>query len=580
MRDSRPVEQLDAEYQAARGTPHEIATLVELAWGYRTLDPGRGVRLIDEALSTLAAGDQPVVWARAYQVSCVCRRNATRLIESSDHGLEAIRRYCVLGEVLHPIGAALARVNYGITLCMLGRLSDAIDEFERARVLSHDAGDTIGEADALMDTAVASNMMGDDDRALAIYRELLPLYRRVNDTYHTASVLNNTAYALIGLARRDRAAGDEVKAVAHLQEAVSFVSEAIPLAETVEHADFVVSCIDTLSCAYRELEDWPNAYATLARQLSMAKNLEGRRMEAVTLGSLGEVLVRTAQHHEAIDVLRTADDLFQQIQLCEQHADAVLSLSAAYEAAGDLKQALEAYKRFYQLESLFKSQVAQDRMRTMEARLRLERTEAELALVKEREAALAKLNERLIEVDRERTTLLAELERQSLEDVLTGLYNRRALDHRLRDAFRHARQRGRPLALVLVDLDFFKRINDECSHAVGDEVLRGTAALLRASVRPGDFVARYGGEEFIVIMPDTTLVEAVAVAERMRQTVESHTWDSIPGLPSVTLSAGVAELGTEHLSPKRLLMAADHWLYAAKEHGRNRVCYEGVGVSA
>ena len=575
MRDSRAVDALEAEYQAARGSADEIPALIELAWGYRTLDPARGIVLVDEAFEALQAQDRPVTLARAYQVSCVCRRNASRLIESSEHGLEAIRRYEALGEAAHALGAALARVNYGITLCMLGRLGDAIEEFERARELSHDAGDTIGEADALMDTAVASNMLGDDDRALAIYREVLPLYRQTQDAYHIASVLNNTAYALVGLARRARDAGDLAQARLHLREAIVHVNEAIPLAETVGHADFVVSCVDTLSCAYRELEDWPSAFATLDRQLTMARALEGRRMEAVTLGSLGDVLVRTTRYSEAIEVLQQADALFKQIQLCEQHAGALLALSAAYEATGVIDLALATYKRFYQLESQIKSQLAQDRIRTMEARLRLERTEAELALVKEREAELARLNARLVEIDRERAALLSELERQSLEDVLTGVYNRRALDHRLRDAFRHARQRGRPLALALIDLDHFKSINDAHSHAVGDDVLRTTAAIMRASVRPGDFVARYGGEEFIVIMPDTMLADAVIAAERVRAAVEAYDWRRvIDGLQGVTLSAGVAELRAEHPSPKRLLMSADAWLYAAKEAGRNRVCYD------
>ena len=169
---------------------------------------------------------------------------------------------------------------------------------------------------------------------------------------------------------------------------------------------------------------------------------------------------------------------------------------------------------------------------------------------------------------------LDDLRQDAATDGLTKLANRRSFDTRLRQATGTAMNSGEPLALMLIDIDHFKRVNDNWGHQTGDQVLRLVAATLTASIRDGDFVARYGGEEFAVIMPDTTAPAAFAVADRVRlafegrQIVARTTGKTIDG---VTVSAGGAcyEPG-ERLS--EWIERADKALYAAKKSGRNRVC--------
>ena len=165
------------------------------------------------------------------------------------------------------------------------------------------------------------------------------------------------------------------------------------------------------------------------------------------------------------------------------------------------------------------------------------------------------------------------LEQQSFLDGLTGLWNRSYLDRRLESELNVARRYGRPLTLVLADVDHFKRVNDSLGHLFGDIVLQGIAEGLRAYARRSDIVARYGGEEFAILLTDTNLRSAVHVSERLRMSAENRHFEARSEIVSVTASFGVAcseEIGAV-LTPEELIRAADVALYASKDAGRNCV---------
>lgn len=155
-------------------------------------------------------------------------------------------------------------------------------------------------------------------------------------------------------------------------------------------------------------------------------------------------------------------------------------------------------------------------------------------------------------------------------DPLTGAANRRWLAESLIDELERARRSGQACSVILADLDHFKSINDRFGHAVGDAVLRGFVALAKATVRPYDLVARYGGEEFVLLMPGCSLPEVTAVAERLRELLESTLIDGVPD--RVTASFGIA-CSTSADTPEALLLCADKAMYEAKHQGRNRVIY-------
>ncbi len=165
-----------------------------------------------------------------------------------------------------------------------------------------------------------------------------------------------------------------------------------------------------------------------------------------------------------------------------------------------------------------------------------------------------------------------ELARLATHDALTGVYNRRWLDQKLHECSQLHRRTGQVFALLLLDADHFKRVNDEHGHDVGDAVLVGLAALLREHTRGTDCVARFGGEEFAVLMPDVgAAVDALVVAEKLRAAVAAA---AFPGVGRITISGGVSLWSSQDEDVAALVKRADQALYRAKQSGRDRVDME------
>lgn len=165
-----------------------------------------------------------------------------------------------------------------------------------------------------------------------------------------------------------------------------------------------------------------------------------------------------------------------------------------------------------------------------------------------------------------------ELTRLARHDPMTGLLNRRGFTERLRSALSHAERRRSPLAMVIVDADHFKRINDTFGHDAGDETLKRIAEALRVRLRESDVVARLGGEEFVLLLPDTSPESARLVADDIVATIAAI---EIPGVGRVTVSCGVSAVSLGLDDGTAALRHADEALYRAKAAGRNRaVAYE------
>jgi diguanylate cyclase (GGDEF)-like protein len=171
--------------------------------------------------------------------------------------------------------------------------------------------------------------------------------------------------------------------------------------------------------------------------------------------------------------------------------------------------------------------------------------------------------------------LVAQLRSSSRRDGLTGVMNRRALDDALSDEEHRARRLQAPFAVLMVDADHFKGVNDRFGHAAGDRALQHLAALTGGQMRDIDRLGRYGGEEFVVLLPGTGLEQAQAVAERLRERVEAVPlmWQHAP--LKLTVSIGIAAWRGPADALESLLARADAALYAAKRAGRNRCCAVG-----
>ncbi len=178
-----------------------------------------------------------------------------------------------------------------------------------------------------------------------------------------------------------------------------------------------------------------------------------------------------------------------------------------------------------------------------------------------------KLEDMLQEAEEEKAVLHV----QAIQDPLTGLYNRRYLDVTLPREFSRSKRDKKPLAVIMMDLDHFKTVNDQYGHAAGDEVLKALAELLKNGTRESDLICRYGGEEFVAIMPDTSAHQAFVRCESWRKQLEEMSIIYRDFNISITLSAGIAAFPEDGDSPELLLALADEMLYKSKQEGRNKI---------
>jgi two-component system cell cycle response regulator len=181
---------------------------------------------------------------------------------------------------------------------------------------------------------------------------------------------------------------------------------------------------------------------------------------------------------------------------------------------------------------------------------------------------------RIVDLQKELLDSNRRLELLSITDGLTKLYNHRHLQDELSRAFEESARYQRPLSFVIVDLDFFKKVND---HAIGDEVLKAISTIFQESIRTTDLAARYGGEEFALMLPETLLDDALTFAEQIRRSIELTPVRTHAGPISATVSIGVATVPHPRIhSAKELIVAADKALYRAKKNGRNQVQADGA----
>lgn len=164
-----------------------------------------------------------------------------------------------------------------------------------------------------------------------------------------------------------------------------------------------------------------------------------------------------------------------------------------------------------------------------------------------------------------------------IKDPLTGLFNRYTFKDMLRSELDRAQRYDRHLSLLMIDIDYFKKINDQYGHIMGDRVLVELSEVLKASFRKTDIITRFGGEEFAIILPETTLGHATMLAERIRKQIETNDYSHLIGANHLTVSIGISNYFTpadEHprKSDIKLIHSADKALYAAKKEGRNKVC--------
>jgi diguanylate cyclase (GGDEF)-like protein len=303
-------------------------------------------------------------------------------------------------------------------------------------------------------------------------------------------------------------------------------------------------------------------------------NQPQRAIEAELAGAYDFLALPLESMDEAVQTLQRAAAKRSVVRANERLTSYLTQADAQIDAVNqDVERLVQ--QRSKQLEYLAQANHQIDAMNQELARLIAERGK-QMDQLEAANRRIEQMNQELEAHVAERTQQLTEanarLQELSMTDELTGLYNQRWLHTRLEEEYARAQRHETPLAVLMLDVDHFKRVNDSHDHLFGSAVLRRVGDLLRQGVRGIDVAVRYGGDEFCVVLPQTNLAGAVAVAERLRASICRANVGDEETPYKLTISIGVAALAEcESVDGRSLLKQADKALYAAKGSGRNRV---------
>lgn len=429
-------------------------------------------------------------------------------------------------------GSATTHNIAGNLFAQFGDFPGAIEQFQLASSrVGHDAEDDV--------SAVVANNLGRAYREQGQHADAEDVLRtaltRFPDT--DASLLRCSLLCNLGVTQVD---------AGHAALARTTLNEALRRSERAGFARIEAAALHALGLAYAAEGAMEAARLELEAALRIRTQLKEQVDVAETRVRLAEVLHALGRTEEAEALLAAVVDGPEATAWPRARADALHLLYRIHRQNGDLAKALDHHVAWVEIAQAYSDDRARSRYQVLQARFRHEQLARERELERARRAALEDL---------------------AHTDALTGVHNRRYADRHL--DLLHAIA-GAPFSVALLDLDFFKQINDAHSHELGDAVLRTTARVLAAQLRHGDVIARYGGEEFVLVFANATAEQAQTTCERLLATLRGFDWTALHPAIAVTASVGVAD-SRQATDRESLLRAADRALYRAKALGRDRV---------
>ncbi len=487
---------------------------LDAAWELRRTDPAAAVEQA-ESLRDLAAerGDDA---ARCRSLTVAGAGHVAR--NDYPAALRALLEALTLLDAVDAPQRARTLSEAGYVDALVGDTALGVERLLAALEISEELLDRRNQTATLNRLGIVFYDRGDLDEAQHHYERAL---ERCDDEVLRAGVCNNLAKVLTERGAFERAlehlrvARDGFEAAGDRRGLGMTFHNAAVVNEHVGDADRVRDQLETSIALYEEAG---HVHGACEARIRLARQL-------LTSGEPARALALLERAHGEAEELGFTTE-------CIAASEVLVDL---HEAAGRLPEALDWMRHLRQAERRQFDHGSEQRLRSLQVRYQLER-----------------------------------LQRDSITDALTELLNRRGLDQTLPQVVAQAREEGTELALLLLDLDDFKHVNDAHSHTVGDEVLRAVGRILRAGTRPTDRCARLGGEEFVVLLPDCDLAQARRVAEQLRHRIAAHDWDALGQGLTVTTSVGSAVL-SQVGDADDLIDAADRALYDAKRGGKDLV---------
>lgn len=553
-----------ANERSENGSPvsQEVRQAIALALQFDAADDARAMQQAAHALALADTSGDPPLQAAAAECLALCQLHQGVYDSALENIYRAVGLWRQLGDVA---GEAGSRVLHAQMLLELGQADEALVEAQAGLQLADKAADARQRANSSMVAGFVSRSLGRWGDARAFFEQAMMQAQLVGDRWMLGRALCNLGniHSDVADVRRREGRADFAR---DLPQALALYDQSLQLFKELGDARLEGNTLRNIALTLSDMGDHAAAFEILGAQLARTREMGNRLSEEMSLRLLGKLHLDRGEHASAVARLHEALALAEALQRVECQWLSHEMLSQAHEKLGDAVLALRHFKRFHALQSQVISERNERRGRAFALQYQTELVKAEAEAQRLRAAALEHNN-------RELQNEARKLSEATYEDPLTGLYNRRQLDAAMQ-AELCLRDAAHPYSIAMVDIDFFKRVNDNFSHQTGDQVLREVAVVLRQSCRQGDMAIRYGGEEFALVFIEASAAQASRVCERIRKAVQEHGWSSIHPDLSVTVSIGIADNG-DATEPGAILALADKRLYAAKHGGRNQVVSVG-----
>ncbi len=484
-----------------------------------------------------------------------------------------------------------ASKSLGDTYYSLGNYEKALLEFIECINLSKLLKDIKREALVQNNLGNVYFSLGDYEKSLLSYIESARLHQALNDEKNEAGVNINIGNVYYVLKRYEQALNYQQKSLEQLKrmsrldlvakaynnigiilgeqgkfdEALTSHNQGLMISQQINDKFEEANSFNNIGMIYDKLNNPTQAFAHFSQSLRLYEDIGDLEGSVETMLNLGLLHLKHNEIEQSLFYLNRAISLAEESKSHKQLVGVYSALSKAHRKVGDYEKALHYLELFLELRQQTFNEESDRKFKSLQISYEVERAQREAELYRVKNIELTKAYEQL----RAQALLL---EKQAREDGLTGLNNRRYFEQRFAEEFERALRFNHPLSVAICDVDYFKKINDRFSHAIGDEVLRTVAKIFRQNIRQVDILGRYGGEEFVFLFPETTLERAVIACEKIRKAVEDYNWEFVQEGLTVTVSIGVTS-DLRVLNHEKMMSNADEKLYQAKNTGRNRVCY-------